>query len=35
MPNSSLNFIDECGHAPMMEKPEKFNKILMDFLTSL
>ena len=35
MPNSSLSFIDECGHAPMMEKPQEFNKILMDFLTSL
>ena len=35
LPNSTLDFIDECGHAPMMEQPEKFNKILMDFLTSL
>lgn len=29
---SELYFLDECGHAPMMEKPEQFNKILLDFL---
>jgi pimeloyl-ACP methyl ester carboxylesterase len=32
IPNSRLYFIDECGHAPMMEKPEEFNNILEDFL---
>jgi pimeloyl-ACP methyl ester carboxylesterase len=32
MPNSELHFIDKCGHAPMMEVPETFNKILFDFL---
>lgn len=30
--NSSLHFIDKCGHAPMMEKPEDFNHILENFL---
>lgn len=30
--NSRLYFLDECGHAPMMEKPEEFNTILEDFL---
>ncbi|GAA4160859.1 alpha/beta fold hydrolase [Chryseobacterium ginsenosidimutans] len=30
--NSSLFYIDECGHAPMMEKPSVFNKILESFL---
>ena len=30
--NSKLVFINACGHAPMMEKPEEFNKHLMDFL---
>ena len=30
--NSELHFIDKCGHAPMMEHPEKFNKILAQFL---
>jgi pimeloyl-ACP methyl ester carboxylesterase len=29
---SVLHFIDRCGHAPMMEHPEKFNKILLQFL---
>ncbi|WP_242923747.1 alpha/beta fold hydrolase [Pontibacter liquoris] len=32
MPNSELYFIDHCGHAPMMEHPEKFNSILEKFL---
>lgn len=32
MPNSELHFIDKCGHAPMMEVPEEFNKILFNFL---
>ena len=30
--NSRLHFIDKCGHAPMMEKPEDFNVLLEDFL---
>lgn len=30
--NSRLHFIDHCGHAPMMEKPEAFNEILEGFL---
>ena len=32
IPNSELRFIDKCGHAPMMEHPEKFNKYVQDFL---
>lgn len=32
LPNSELHFIDKCGHAPMMEVPGEFNKILFDFL---
>jgi pimeloyl-ACP methyl ester carboxylesterase len=32
IPNSELYFIDKCGHAPMMEHPEKFNSILEKFL---
>lgn len=31
--NSRLVFINGCGHAPMMEKPEEFNSFLMEFLT--
>ncbi len=30
--NSELHFIDQCGHAPMMEHPEEFNQILAKFL---
>ena len=32
IPNTELSFIDCCGHAPMMEHPERFNKIVDDFL---
>ena len=32
IPNSELHWIDKCGHAPMMEVPEEFNKILAEFL---
>lgn len=30
--NSKLIFIDQCGHAPMMEHPIEFNRHLADFL---
>ena len=32
IPNSELHFIDKCGHAPMMEVPVEFNRILDGFL---
>jgi len=32
IPNSELRFIDKCCHAPMMEHPVEFNKILDDYL---
>lgn len=32
IPNSELHWIDKCGHAAMMEQPEAFNKLLMEFL---
>jgi len=35
IPGSELHFIDKCGHAPMMEVPEEFNKILDGFLARL
>ncbi|MBS1742599.1 MAG: alpha/beta hydrolase [Bacteroidetes bacterium] len=35
IPNSELHFIDKCGHAPMMEVPEEFNRILDGFLSKL
>jgi 2-hydroxy-6-oxonona-2,4-dienedioate hydrolase len=33
--NSKLVWMDKCGHAPMLEKPEEFNQILQGFLTSV
>jgi pimeloyl-ACP methyl ester carboxylesterase len=30
--NSELHFIDKCSHAPMMERPERFNEILSGWL---
>jgi len=32
--NSRLEFIDKCGHAPMLETPDAFNVVLEDFLSS-
>ncbi|WP_316800123.1 alpha/beta hydrolase [Pedobacter frigidisoli] len=32
LPNSELNWVDKCGHAPMMEHPEIFNAYLEKFL---
>jgi pimeloyl-ACP methyl ester carboxylesterase len=32
IPNSELHFVDECGHAPMMEHPDAFNAIMLQFL---
>lgn len=34
VPNSTLKFIDQCCHAPMMEHPKKFNEIVEAFLIS-
>jgi len=35
IPNSELHFVDKCGHAPMMEVPDEFNRILEGFLSRL
>lgn len=32
LPNSELNWVDKCGHAPMMERPIEFNEYLDKFL---
>jgi pimeloyl-ACP methyl ester carboxylesterase len=32
LPNSSLYWIDKCGHAAMMERPEEFNALLLTWL---
>lgn len=34
-PDSELHIIDECGHAPMMEQPEQFNRIATQFYNKL
>lgn len=35
LPNSRLHLLDKCGHAPMMEHPEKFNQLLLEFLVEI
>jgi pimeloyl-ACP methyl ester carboxylesterase len=35
LPNSELNWVDICGHAPMMERPEIFNGYLEKFLNRI
>lgn len=35
LPNSELNWVDKCGHAPMMERPDVFNDYLDKFLNRI
>ncbi len=35
LPNSELNWVDQCGHAPMMERPTEFNGYLDKFLNRI
>ncbi len=35
LPHSELHWVENCGHAPMMERPDEFNRILMEFLEKL
>ncbi|MBB5395609.1 MULTISPECIES: alpha/beta fold hydrolase [unclassified Mucilaginibacter] len=35
LPNAELHWIDKCGHAPMMERPEEFNRYLAMFLNKI
>ena len=35
LPDAELHWIDHCGHAPMMEQPEEFNRILRGFLEKI
>ena len=35
LPDAELHWIDHCGHAPMMEHPEEFNRILTGFLNKI
>ena len=34
LPNADLFWIEKCGHAPMMEHPDRFNEILHNWLKS-
>jgi len=34
LPDAELYWIDKCGHAAMMEHPEKFNELVEDFLVT-
>ena len=33
--NSELVWMEQCGHAPMMEKPEEFNRLMATFLNKI
>ena len=33
--NSELHLMEQCGHAPMMEKPKEFNRLLQNFLDKI
>jgi pimeloyl-ACP methyl ester carboxylesterase len=35
IPYSELHLVEECGHAPMMEKPDQFSSILRSFLQNV
>jgi pimeloyl-ACP methyl ester carboxylesterase len=35
IPNSELHWVDQCGHAAMMERPEEFNVLLSNFLDKI
>lgn len=32
LPNAQLHFISQCGHAPMIEQPGAFNRLMLTFL---
>jgi pimeloyl-ACP methyl ester carboxylesterase len=32
LPNAELHFVDHCGHAPMMEHPDRFNELVRAWL---
>ena len=35
LPNARLSLIDNCGHLPMSEKPETFNRLVRDFIVGV
>jgi pimeloyl-ACP methyl ester carboxylesterase len=34
IPHSEVRIIERCGHIPQVERPEEFNKLVLDFLAS-
>jgi pimeloyl-ACP methyl ester carboxylesterase len=34
IPNSRMTVLDQCGHFPQFEKPDDFNRAVLDFLTT-
>jgi len=32
LPDSKLYWVEQCGHAPMMERPQQFNSYLREYL---
>jgi pimeloyl-ACP methyl ester carboxylesterase len=34
IPGSRLIMIEKCGHFPMLEKPEEFDNLLIEFLST-
>ena len=35
LPDARLHMLDKCGHAPMMEHPQEFNRLLNNFLVEI
>jgi pimeloyl-ACP methyl ester carboxylesterase len=35
LPNAELTWVEHCGHAPMMERPQEFNRLLREFLEKI
>ncbi len=35
LPNAELCWVEHCGHAPMMEQPQEFNRLLKGFLKKI
>ena len=33
IPDSKLHIVEQCGHMPNFEKPEEFNRVVLDFLS--